>query len=67
MPSLKLPGARTGVVYVWAMFLGPVLLLIAGVTFLAMGLWLDVDRVAAIGAIGMKTSTSIVASSSSSR
>jgi hypothetical protein len=53
MPDLRLPGARTGLVLVWAIVLSPMLLLAAGVALLVIGLWRDVDSVAAIGAIGI--------------
>jgi hypothetical protein len=56
VPDLKLPGARTGIAYVWAMFLGPPLLLVAGVILLGLGFWRHVGSVAAIGAIGIVAS-----------
>lgn len=56
MAGLKLPGAQTGLVYVWAIVLGPILLLAAGVVLLVMGFWRDVESVAAIGAIGIVAS-----------
>jgi hypothetical protein len=56
MPELKLPGARTGIAYYWAVVLSPVLLLAAGASLLVLGFWRDVDSVAAIGAVAIVAS-----------
>jgi len=56
MPGVQLPGARTGLVHLWAVMLGPLQLLVAGVALLVIGLWGEVDSVAAIGAIGIVAS-----------
>jgi hypothetical protein len=49
MPGPKLPGARTGFAYIWAIALGPMFLFVAGVALLILGFSLDVDSVALIG------------------
>jgi hypothetical protein len=56
VPNLKLPGARTGFAYLWAIALGPVLLLATGVALLVMGFIRHVDSVAAIGAVALVAS-----------
>jgi hypothetical protein len=56
MPRLVLPGPRTGLAYIWAIVLSPLLLLAASVALLVMGFWRHVDSVAAIGAIGVVAS-----------
>jgi hypothetical protein len=56
VPNLKLPGARTGFAYLWAIALGPVLLLATGVALLVMGFIRHVDSVAAIGAVAIVAS-----------
>jgi hypothetical protein len=56
MPSLKPPGARFGLAYLWAIVLSPMLLLAAEAILLGLGFWRHVDSVAAIGAIGIVAS-----------
>jgi hypothetical protein len=56
VPRLKPPGARTDIVYLWAIPLGPLFLLVAGVVLLVTGFLRHVDSVAAIGAVGIVSS-----------
>lgn len=56
MLALKVPGRRTGLIYLWAIALGPMLLFAAGVFLLLMGFWRDAESVSAIGAIGIVAS-----------
>jgi hypothetical protein len=53
MPALRLPGRRTGLSYVWLMFLSPLLLVLGGIIILAIGLWRHTDGVAVIGAVSI--------------
>jgi hypothetical protein len=56
MPTVTLPGQRTGVAYIWLIVLSPILLLLFSLALLAIGLWRDVDSVAVIGAVGVVAS-----------
>jgi hypothetical protein len=53
MPSLRLPGERMGLGYVWLMFLSPLLLFVFGAALLGLGLWRHVNSVAAIGGVAL--------------
>jgi hypothetical protein len=56
MPMLNRPGRRTGLAYIWLILLSPALLLLSGIGLLTIGLWREVDSVAAIGAVGVVAS-----------